>query len=137
MHHTSISRIVFWDGTDDQQIVGTVVDVGEDDDYYYYYDFNNDDDFTIDDFPDYEDYKLGTRRKNRGKCIRVQKSETKGKEWVRKIGPLWRPLAQQIGIRRCKNANKQINEALKIISSDMTSAENKTVESNDAIRFGV
>ena len=56
---------------------------------------------------------------------------------MRKIGPLWRPLAQQIGIRRCKNANKQINEALKEVSSDMINAEKRPAESNDAIKFGI
>jgi len=105
---------------EDEQNLSPLVDIGEDEDYYYYYDFNNDENLNVEDFPDYEDYQdgIGTRNKERGKCIRVLKKEAKGKEWVRKIGPLWRSLAQQIGVRRCKTANR-------------------IAERNDAIRFGV
>ena len=105
---------------EDEQNLSPLVDIGEDEDYYYYYDFNNDENLNVEDFPDYEDYQdgIGTRNKERGKCIRDSKKEAKGKEWVRKIGPLWRSLAQQIGVRRCKTANR-------------------IAERNDAIRFGV
>ena len=72
----------------------------------------------MEDFPDYEDYQIGTRHKNKGKCIRVQKTKAKGKDWERKIGPLWRSLAQQIGVRRCKTTKN-------------------AQDSSDAIRFGV
>ena len=116
------SRIIFFDDsapTTNSDHSGTLtVDAGEDEDYYYYYDFNNDEDFSVSDFPDYDDYQLGTRRKNPGTCIKVPKKDAKNKEWVRKIGPIWRSLAQQIGIRRCKTA----------ITAQ---------EQNEAIRFGI
>ena len=118
-------RVVFFEDSesaDDTENSELLVDVGEDEDYYYYYDFNNDDTLNVEDFPDYEDYLngVGTRNKIRGKCIRVLKNETKGKDWKRKIGPLWRSLAQQIGVRRCRT-NDKIQE-LNVV--------------NDAIRFG-
>merc|ERR1712179_508878 len=115
---------VFFDNSDDSQSTeneqnsNLLVDIGEDEDYYYYYDFNNDDTLNVEDFPDYEDYQIGTRHKNKGKCIRVQKTKAKGKDWERKIGPLWRSLAQQIGVRRCKTTKN-------------------AQDSSDAIRFGV
>ena len=91
--------------------------MGEDEDYYYYYDFNSDENFNIEDFPDYEDYQTN-RNKGQGKCIKLLKNDAKSKEWTRKIGPLWRSLAQQIGVRRCKKF--------------------KTTEAKDeAIRFGI
>ena len=129
IYHSKIflhSRIVFFDDSATEPIQDsdnsgsvTTVDAGEDEDYYYYYDFNNDDDFSVSDFPDYEDYQLGNRRhKDRGKCIKVVKKDAKNKEWVRKIGPLWRSLAQQIGVRRCKTTRT-------------------AQEKSDAIRFGI
>merc|ERR1712038_399066 len=120
----SQSVIFFEDSesADDTENSDLIVDVGEDEDYYYYYDFNNDDTLNVEDFPDYEDYLngVGTRNKIRGKCIRVLKNETKGKDWKRKIGPLWRSLVQQIGVRRCRT-NDKVQE-LNVV--------------NDAIRFG-
>merc|ERR1712223_2027978 len=117
--------VVFFEDSESADVTENsdlLVDVGEDEDYYYYYDFNNDDTLNVEDFPDYEDYLngVGTRNKIRGKCIRVLKNETKGKDWKRKIGPLWRSLAQQIGVRRCRT-NDKIQE-LNVV--------------NDAIRFG-
>merc|ERR1712165_45112 len=117
--------VVFFEdseSTDNTENSDLLVDVGEDEDYYYYYDFNNDDTLNVEDFPDYEDYQngVGTRHKMRGKCIRVLKNKTKGRDWERKIGPLWRSLAQQIGVRRCRT-NDKIQE-LNVV--------------NDAIRFG-
>jgi len=118
----SQSAVFFEDSESAEEIENSdlLVDVGEDEDYYYYYDFNNDDTLNVEDFPDYEDYLngVGTRHKMRGKCIRVLKKETKGKDWKRKIGPLWRSLAQQIGVRRCRT-------------------NDSTQELTDAIRFGV
>merc|ERR1712038_519208 len=123
-YNGSQSAVFFEDSesADDTENLDLIVDVGEDEDYYYYYDFNNDDTLNVEDFPDYEDYLngVGTRNKIRGKCIRVLKNETKGKDWKRKIGPLWRSLAQQIGVRRCRT-NDKIQE-LNVV--------------NDAIRFG-
>ena len=58
------SRIIFFDDSATNPVIdsdnsGTLtIDAGEDEDYYYYYDFNNDDDFSVSDFPDYEDNYL-------------------------------------------------------------------------------
>ena len=120
-------RVIFFDAvtsapTTPKNPLQSLTDYDEDDyDYYYYYDLNSDDNLDVEDFPDYEDYQdINTRSLiTKGNCIKVLKNEAQADELLRRIGPLWRSLAQHIGIIRCsKGQNKQ------------------TKESNDAVRFG-